>query len=110
VCVNYIFYKFVWFLNIHTRNTSSYSAATVAAESEQGCWGCGGQGWHDYAEGNIDPLSDLFFVILGKNAIVVLEYFPVKSQLIWEKTNLISFFLIYQIIRIKSFYDSYILL
>ena len=75
----------MWILNIHTRKTSSYFAAPVAAESGQGCWGCGGQGWPDYAEGNIDPLSDLFFVILGKNAIVVLEYFPVKSQLIWEK-------------------------
>jgi len=46
----------VWVLNIHTRKTSSYFAAPVAAESGQGCWGCGGQGWPEYTEGNKDVL------------------------------------------------------
>jgi len=46
----------VWILNIHTRNTSSYSAAQVASKSGQQCWGCGEQEWPEYAEGKIDAL------------------------------------------------------
>ena len=79
----------MWILSIHTSNTSIYPAAPVAAESGQGCWGCGGQGLPEYTEGNIDPLSDLFLAILGENANSVEFGFFCARKIHWFGKNIL---------------------